>query len=87
MPAFYNHFVNNTLSKMAKVSSVSEFLLTEWNAPLTHFHNGTQRQQQTSLSWNGDYYKWSPPRHEDLREPTDIGLDVKYKQSLLKTLR
>ena len=37
MPAFYNHFVNNTLSKMANVSSVSEFLLTEWNAPLTHF--------------------------------------------------
>ena len=87
MPAFYNRFVNNTLSKMAKVSSVSEFLLTEWNAPLNHFQNGTQRQQQTSLSWNGDYYKRSPTRHEGLREPTDIGLDVKYKHSLLKTLR
>lgn len=87
MPAFYNRFVNNTLSKMAKVSSVSEFLLTEWNAPLNHFHNGTQRQQQTSLSWNGDYYKWSPTKREGLREPTDIGLDVKNKHPLLKTLR
>jgi len=29
MPAFFNRFVNDTLSKMANVSSVSEFLSTE----------------------------------------------------------
>ena len=36
--------------------------------PLSQFHNGTWEQRQTSLSWNDDYQKQSPTRHEGLRE-------------------
>jgi len=92
MPAFYKHYVDDTLSTMFDVSSASEFLLTlsEMHGSLIQFHNGTWRQRQTSLSWNGDYQKWSQIDVKVYEKPTYTGLllhyqshvDVKYKITL-----
>ena len=48
MPAFYNRYVDETLTKIPDVSSTCEFLST-LNEPLTQFRNDTRRQRQTFL--------------------------------------
>ena len=69
MPVFYNRYVDDTLSKMPDVSSASEFLSTlNGIHPSVSFTMELEVQRQTSLSWNGDYQKWSPTRHEGLQE-------------------
>ena len=76
---------------MPDVSSPSEFLLT-----LNEIHPSLSFtvERQASLSWYGDYRKWSPTHTKVYVKATDTGLllhyqnhvDVKYKHTLLKTM-
>ena len=95
MPAFYNRYVDGTLSKMPDVSSASEFLST-----LNGIHPSVsftmELEDNGKLPFLGMVIIRNGPRLDTkvYRKPTDTGLllhyqshvDAKYKHSLLKTM-